>query len=585
MTTTDKTSCRILSSLLQAHGVEEVVISPGSRNTPIILALDANKHIRKRVVIDERVAAFVALGIAQTSSRPVAIVCTSGTALLNYAPAVAEAYYQGLPLIVISADRPMQWIDQDDSQTIRQHDALSNIVKKSYDIPEFRADDSEMTWYANRVINDALLEACDRRRGPVHINIQLNQPLSDTIEVNESDERKISSLKTLATIDSSLLEPIISEIRGQKTLIIGGFHGLSNEINQSLRQLSMHDNIVVLTETISNVKGGNIYTNIDRIIAPLSEEELETLRPDIVISFGGALVSRYVKQFLRKCRPLRHFSIGYNHTTVDCFKSLTDRVDIAPETFFSLLVGTVRSNTDTQDKDRTVEKTKMATDEVISYASLWKKHNADSLESHERFIAECPWSDLKAFSVVAETLQRSERRHVISLSNGTPIRYFQLFDGMNYSACYCNRGVSGIDGSTSTAIGTTIGIADIITDATSVLITGDMSFSYDIGALATKFIPDNFKIIVLNNSGGGIFRFIPSTARLPQLEQYFAVNPGIKIDKLAEAYDFAHFVADSQEQLEDVIDRFLSHEHKAILEIVTPPDVSGEILRQYMNRK
>ena len=585
MTTTDKTSCRILSSLLQAHGVEEVVISPGSRNTPIILALDANKHIRKRVVIDERVAAFVALGIAQTSSRPVAIVCTSGTALLNYAPAVAEAYYQGLPLIVISADRPMQWIDQDDSQTIRQYDALSNIVKKSYDIPEFSADDSEMTWYANRVINDALLEVCDRRRGPVHINIQLNQPLSQIIEVEETKERKITSLKTHTTINRSYIDPIISEIRKKNTLIIGGFYSLSDEINHSLRQLSLYDNIVVLTETISNVKGGNIYTNIDRIIAPLSEEELETLRPDIVISFGGALVSRYVKQFLRECRPQRHFSVGYNHTTVDCFKSLTDRVDIAPETFFSLLAGTVSTNTDTQDSDRMVDKAKIPTNEVISYASLWKRHNVDSLESHERFITECPWSDLKAFSVIAKTLQDSDRRYIISLSNGTPIRYFQLFDGMNYSACYCNRGVSGIDGSTSTAIGTTIGIADNISDATSVLITGDMSFSYDIGALATKFIPDNFKIIVLNNSGGGIFRFIPSTARLSQLEQYFAVNPGIKIDKLAEAYDFTHFVVDSQEQLEEIIDRFLYHEHKAIIEIVTPPDISGEILRQYMNRK
>lgn len=584
MTTTDKTSCRILSSLLQAHGVEEVVISPGSRNTPIILALDANKQIRKRVVIDERVAAFVALGIAQTSSRPVAIVCTSGTALLNYAPAVAEAYYQGLPLIVISADRPMQWIDQDDSQTIRQHDALNNIVKKSYDIPEFSAYDSEMTWFANRVINDALLTACDRRKGPVHINIQLNQPLSETIEVEDLNERKISSLKTLTTIDSTWIEPIINEISNKKTLIIGGFNGLNNEINRCLQQLSLIDNVVVLTETISNVKGGNIYTNIDRIIAPLSEEELETLRPDIVISFGGALVSRYIKQFLRKCRPQRHFSVGHNHTTVDCFKSLTDRVEINPETFFSLLAENMEQKLGQTTTN--CDKTKFGiTDGEISFASLWNKHNTDSLESHERFIAKCPWSDLKAFSVIAKAFQGFENQYVISLSNGTPIRYFQLFDGMTYSACYCNRGVSGIDGSTSTAIGTTIGIADIIPDATSILITGDMSFSYDIGALATQFIPDNFKIIVLNNSGGGIFRFIPSTARLPQLEQYFAVNPGIKIDKLAEAYDFTHFIANSQEQLENVIDRFLSHEHKAILEIVTPPNVSGEVLRQYMNRK
>ena len=573
MNTTDKTSCRILSTLLQAHGVEEVVISPGSRNTPIILALDANKHITKRVVIDERVAAFIALGIAQTISKPVAIVCTSGTALLNYAPAIAEAYYQGVPLIVISADRPMQWIDQDDSQTIRQYDALSNIVKKSYDIPEFAPNDEEMQWYANRVINDALLTASDRRKGPVHINIQLNQPLSETIEIDEPTERKISSLSTETSIDTSIIESLIEDIKDKKTLFIGGFNEYSSEINCSLQQLSLTDNIVVLTETISNVKGGNILTNIDRIISPLSDTELESLRPDIVISFGGALVSRYVKQFLRKCRPQRHFSIGYTHTTIDCFKSLTDRVDIKPDKFFSLLVdkcGQIDSS------DNSVQ---------TSYRGLWQKYDAISLASHKRYISECPWSDLMAFSIIADALQSHPQEYAISLSNGTPIRYFQLFDRIKYSTCYCNRGVSGIDGSTPTAIGTTIGLSRIYPQTESLLITGDMSFSYDIGALATRFIPDNFKIIVLNNSGGGIFRFIPSTASLPQLEEYFAVKPSMKIDLLSQAYDFAHYYAETEQQLHTVIDSFLNHKGKAILEIVTPPEISGEILRKYMTRK
>ena len=573
MTTTDKTSCRILSTLLQAHGVEEVVISPGSRNTPIILALDANKHITKRVVIDERVAAFIALGIAQTTSKPVAIVCTSGTALLNYAPAIAEAYYQGVPLIVISADRPMQWIDQDDSQTIRQYDALSNIVKKSYDIPEFAPNDEEMQWYANRVINDALLTASDRRKGPVHINIQLNQPLSETIEIDEPTERKISSLATETSIDTLIIESLIEDIKDKKILIIGGFNEYNSEINRSLQQLSLNDNIVVLTETISNVKGGNILTNIDRIIAPLSETELESLRPDIVISFGGALVSRYVKQFLRKCRPQRHFSIGYTHTTIDCFKSLTDRVDIMPDKFFRLLV----------DKCGQID----SSDNCLqaSYRGLWQKYDVISLASHKRYLSECPWSDLKAFSIIADALQSHPQECAISLSNGTPIRYFQLFDSIKYSTCYCNRGVSGIDGSTSTAIGITIGLSRIYPQTESLLITGDMSFSYDIGALATRFIPDNFKIIVFNNSGGGIFRFIPSTARLPQLEEYFAVKPSIKIDLLSQAYDFTHYQAETEQQLRTVIDSFLNHKGKAILEIVTPPEVSGEILRKYMTRK
>ena len=138
MESTAKKQCNILVDVLIAHGIRHFVMSPGSRNAPIIVALARRDGIERHVVVDERSAAFIALGLAQQTGEPVAVVCTSGTALLNYAPAVAEAYYQKLPLIVISADRPMEWIDQDDSQTIRQYEALAQFVKKSYDLPPLR---------------------------------------------------------------------------------------------------------------------------------------------------------------------------------------------------------------------------------------------------------------------------------------------------------------------------------------------------------------------------------------------------------------------------------------------------------------
>ncbi len=175
---TDKSSCNILAEVLSAHGVRDAVVSPGSRNAPLILAFDSRKEIKLTVVADERSAAFIALGMAQASRRPVALVCTSGSALLNYAPAVAEAYYQGVPLIVVSADRPEQWIDQDDSQTIRQFEALSNFVKRSYDIPDCIMPDDEHLWFANRIANDACITAIAGKPGPVHINVQLHAPLT-----------------------------------------------------------------------------------------------------------------------------------------------------------------------------------------------------------------------------------------------------------------------------------------------------------------------------------------------------------------------------------------------------------------------
>ena len=181
MADTDKSVVRILFNLLEAHGVRRVVCSPGSRNAPLLIAADARKRLETSVVIDERSAAFVALGMAMVSRRPVALVCTSGTALLNYAPAVAEAYYQGVPLIVISADRPLEWIDQDDSQTIRQPEALRNFVKGSYSLSD-REQCDRPGWYETRIVNDAILTALAPKQGPVHINVRLSPPLGATVD-------------------------------------------------------------------------------------------------------------------------------------------------------------------------------------------------------------------------------------------------------------------------------------------------------------------------------------------------------------------------------------------------------------------
>ena len=192
---TDKRYCSILFDVMMAKGVTDVVCSPGSRNAPLLIAAAARDSLRKHVVIDERSAAFMALGIAIVSKRPVALVCTSGTALLNYGPAIAEAFYQSVPLIVISADRPEQWIDQDDSQTLRQFEAFSNYVKKSYQLPALGDSEKEMLWFANRIANDAMIEADSGRRGPVHINVQLGEPLNGKRHVGEGAQR-IIDLKT-----------------------------------------------------------------------------------------------------------------------------------------------------------------------------------------------------------------------------------------------------------------------------------------------------------------------------------------------------------------------------------------------------
>ncbi len=559
--TTNKITCRILSELLTAHGVEDVVLSPGSRNTPIILAFDSNQNLKKHVIIDERSAAYVALGIAKSSNKPVAIACTSGTALLNYTPAVAEAYYQSIPLIVISADRPAQWIDQDDSQTIRQYEALRNFVKKSYDIIDIEEEDEEMKWFANRTINDALLTSISERKGPVHLNIQLNEPLSKTIEKRGEKYRIIKNIQTSQYLKEDDLLELCNYINNKKILIVGGFYKRNERLISSLNNLSLYNNIKVLTETITNVEGNAINTNIDRTISPLSPSELNELTPDIVISFGGALVSRYVKQFLRSFKPLRHISIGYNHTTIDCFKSLTDKIEIAPESFFEQLSENLTSS-------------------KIDYAKKWGIIENKTLNSHINYLSNISWSDFKAFDIIINSINQFNEKFHLSVSNGTPIRYTQLFDIKNVETFSCNRGVSGIDGCTSTAIG--IALAE---NKKTIFISGDMSFSYDIGALGINYIPKNLKIIVINNHGGGIFRFIKTTKDLSQREHYFSCQPNLPLRELCEAYNYQYYYAHDENTLKNCICDFLSSDMFSILEIETPEEESAIILNNYMNRK
>ncbi len=264
MKTTDKEVCNILVDVLLKHGVKRAVVSPGSRNAPLLVALSREDGIEKTIIVDERSAAFAALGMAQQTGEPVAIVCTSGTALLNYAPAVAEAYYQKLPLIVVSADRPKEWIDQDDSQTIRQFEALSQFVKRSYDLPA-RCGDDVARWYADRIINDAMMEATSGRCAPVHINIQLDEPLSGSSEWSRQS-RGIELISPSADLSESDMSRLVELSRGSRILVIAGFMRPDEKCQKALGRLSEMPNVAVLTETISNMRSPRFISAIDRTI-------------------------------------------------------------------------------------------------------------------------------------------------------------------------------------------------------------------------------------------------------------------------------------------------------------------------------
>lgn len=557
METTVKTVCNILVDVLRRHGVRRFFVSPGSRNAPLIVALARRNDVEKYVIVDERSAAFAALGMAQQTGEPVGLVCTSGTALLNYAPAVAEAFYQKLPLVVVSADRPREWIDQDDSQTIRQYEALGQFVKKSYDLPA-RCDDATARWYANRIVNDAVAAAMAGQKAPVHINVQIDEPLGALADAEPGKERLIEAMRPAGTLSDDSFARLAAEAAGKRILIVAGFGSPNPAVEDALRKMAGWGNVAVLTETVANLRDGRFVEAVDRTLLAIQGDDLRRYSPDVLITFGGALVSRMVKSFLRQYRPAAHWHVGVTEATVDCMQSLTRRVMVAPEKFFVRFASLPGVETDN------------------GFAALWREACGRGRERHDDYVRRAGWSDLKAFSVLLPAVPADFR---LQLSNGTAIRYAQLF-GDRMAACnFCNRGVSGIDGSTSTALGASLAYSGV-----TLLITGDMSFSYDLSGLASGYNSRRLKIAVMQNGGGGIFRFVGSTAKLPELEEYFEVRREVPVRRYAEAFGFAFFEAGGEEALRRTLPAFFKADRPAILAVKTDGKASADVLNGYFGK-
>ncbi|MDE6267526.1 MAG: 2-succinyl-5-enolpyruvyl-6-hydroxy-3-cyclohexene-1-carboxylic-acid synthase [Muribaculaceae bacterium] len=565
MITTAKEGCNILADLIVAHGVTQAVLSPGSRNVPLIVAISRNPDITTRVVTDERSAAFIALGLASVSGRPVALVCTSGTALLNYAPAVAEAFYRRIPLIVISADRPAAWIDQDDSQTIKQPGALDNIVKRSCSLKaELHTPDDR--WHFNRVVNDVLLAAVNRRLGPVHINVTIDTPIDEmTDRPDRVPVRVIRSIRSelaLPRFVARLLARAV--ISSPRVMIVAGFEAPDRLLSNALARLARNPNVVVLAENIANLHSPLFITAIDRTLSSMPRTLREELVPDIVITLGGALVSRFIKSYLRENQPREHWHVGDNEMTIDCFKCLTRRIELPPMPFFTSLLSAMR-----------------VTDEgeglTSDYRDRWAEAARLGEEIHARYVADAPWSDLVAFDVISRLIPRKWN---LQVSNGTSVRYSQLFSFLCHRID-CNRGVSGIDGTTSTAVGASLAYSGV-----TLLISGDMSAAYDLSAVASGLLTPRFKMIVIDNSGGGIFRFIAPTRSLPEREEYLSACVPTPWAQIAEGFGIACFEADSRESLPGAFHAMAAvTDRPALLVVHTDPDVSPRVLIDYFHLK
>lgn len=520
--------CAILAGLLSDYGIRRVVLSPGSRNAPLIEAL-SDRRFETTVIIDERCAAFAALGMA-TAGQPAAIVCTSGTALLDYAPAVAEAYYRRVPLIVVSADRPEEWIDQRDSQTIRQPGALTAIVRRSVDIREDMTDAT-----VNRLLNDAIADAFGLIPGPVHINMHLSLRRDEPRPVEWSRFLRFRA----AAIAQDSLKHLFADLAlsGRIMLVVGSTPGL-----RVPAALLANPSVAVVAELNANLEGPDeIFTpNLyEPALRQISQEEHNL--PEYIISIGGALISDGFKKFLRSSGA-KTVSVGYDDCFVDTFLNLYAQVQIDPQAFLDIWAA--------QPQD-------VQTDYRDFWTAAGRKLKARI--THDEFPE---WSDLSALLEVAKYVPEGT---ALFLGNGMSARYAQLVPWRGLRAVYANRGVSGIDGCTSTAAG-----VSMVTPGPVLLVTGDMGFAYDIGALALPEVGSTLKIVVLDNGGGDIFRRVRTTRDLPHRDECFVARPYLPLSDVSTAYGFSYFYAADIHEAAGSIEAFFAEDvNPAILHIRT----------------
>jgi 2-succinyl-5-enolpyruvyl-6-hydroxy-3-cyclohexene-1-carboxylate synthase len=540
----------VISACTQFH-IDTVVISPGSRNAPLTIGFSNHKDIETLSVVDERCAAFFALGIAQQTQKPVAILCTSGSALLNYYPAIAEAFYSNIPLVVISADRPKHLIDIGDGQTIRQENVFENHILFSANLIE----NEKYKTRNSQLIGEALQIAVSQG-GPVHINVPFDEPLYETVEELSTFSFPHISLSSLdnSNINYKKLAKIWNG--AEKKMILVGVNYPDAELHQLMDLYAEDDSVLIFTETTSNLHHDKAIDSIDQLIFSLKEEEFKALKPDVLITFGGMIISKRIKRFLRDYQPKHHWNIDSRKAT-NTFFCLSEFIQTKPKDFFSRFnqfISPIQSN----------------------YQPKWLAFRDERRVLHAAYFKQIKYSD---FSVFEQALESIPDNCQLQISNSSIIRYAQLFSIKDSINIFCNRGTSGIDGSTSTAIG-----AAFANKKQTIFITGDLSFFYDSNGLWNTNIPASFRIIIVNNSGGGIFKIIPGP-RTTNATEYFTTPHCLTAEHLCKMHQFEYQKAYSTETVATELNGFFKTSKKPkILEIFTPSAENDLILKTYFKQ-
>lgn len=561
----EKAGVQQLVESFYQHGVRYIVFSPGSRNAPLVVSFANDERFKCIVIPDERSAAFYALGMAEQSKSPVPVMCTSGSALLNYYPAVSEAFYRNIPLMVVSADRPSEWTDHGDGQTIRQENVFQNHICASTSLYE-TPNSQDQSWFNKRTIDEVISIAKSDNGGPVHFNIPFTEPLYNTIEkaVSKKNSQALTSVMNLNPQLSSAQKEELKEVwnNAPRKLILCGQMPKNGYLNEQLKNIATDKSVAVVVENTSNLQDRSFIHCIDRTISSFIEDDPELYQPDLLITIGGAVISKKIKAYLRKFKAKTHWKIGKEFPFMDTYQSLTKSIPMQANTFFDFLL----EDGFTRDLSR--------------YGEQWKQLDYLTQGNHMMHLETIPYSDLSVFNLILDAVPDGSHLH---LSNSSVIRYAQLFDPIKSINYYCNRGTSGIDGSTSTAIGHAIADENKL----HTFITGDISFFYDSNAFWNHHVPSNFRVFMINNGGGGIFNIIPGPQTTAQGDEFFVAKHDFSAKSICEAFNVNYYTASTMEEIDQQLDKFYeiqNNDRPAVMEIHTDGNESGQVLRDYLEK-
>ncbi|MCK5134482.1 MAG: 2-succinyl-5-enolpyruvyl-6-hydroxy-3-cyclohexene-1-carboxylic-acid synthase [Bacteroidales bacterium] len=528
-----------LGFLFEQLGIQHVIICPGSQNAPLIQLFTSNESFTCHSIVDERSAAYVALGMARQIRQPVVVVTTSGTAVLNLAPAVAEAHYQHVPLIVLTADRPLEKISQFNNQIIDQVEPYVNNSKGFFELPVEVRDQQELGEVLS-IVEELVKTAVTLPGGPVHLNIPLAEPFYEKLPGPLLHHAGSGIQLASAQQDSVASDPVPSD---RKILILAGTSAPDEEIQWILTNLANSRQVVVVAENIANMPSDDFIANPELLLAGTDEDERKDLAPDLVVSFGGQVVSKQLKLFLQALENLEVWML--EGSPAEELNRLTGKnAPAAPAT-------------------------------INQYLKAWKKAEARVRKTAVRFLDQATYCNLTAIQrVIASIPERS----VLHLGNSSTIRYSQLLPLRQDLSYFSNRGTSGIDGCVSAAVGAALVSSDL-----HVLVVGDLSFVYDSNALWNRNYPKNLKIIVMNDGGGGIFRLLEGPDRMDFFEEYSVTHHPVSLELLTQSFGRIFQRARSMEELEEKLEVLFQPDSSiSVLEVETSASENSRTFKDFM---